>query len=267
MRRDDGEVVAAGGDGDLQRAATHVRPGRQRGGWVVVGVADLHRRQPREEGVELHRGLQRQAAEERHPDATPVRVGGELPVGGAGGPAAPAMPRAPRAGRLPAGRPRRVAGRRPPRRGRRAWRRTPRGSVARLGCPPRTGSARSNSATETPPPQRSTLRPPRRAPTEGVACACRADRDQAPDVASRRHAHGVVLAHAWRSATTCGTSTLGAGEHRAASARSSFGGDGHARSRATRWTTRWIASLASTGSYHSVPGRSGRAVSAVSLRP
>lgn len=66
VRNRDG--VAVGGDGDLQSAATYVRRRRQRLGWV----ADLHRRQPGRERMELHRGLQGEPAQERDPDAAPV---------------------------------------------------------------------------------------------------------------------------------------------------------------------------------------------------
>jgi hypothetical protein len=58
VRGDDRQVVAVGGDGDLQRAAAHVLRGRRRprrgGGWV----ADLHRPKSCWELVEVHRVAQ-----------------------------------------------------------------------------------------------------------------------------------------------------------------------------------------------------------------
>jgi hypothetical protein len=57
VRGDDDQALPVGGDGDLQGAAAHVIHGRSRGragGWV----ADLHRRQPLGEWMQLHRVLQ-----------------------------------------------------------------------------------------------------------------------------------------------------------------------------------------------------------------
>jgi hypothetical protein len=53
--------------------------GQRRGGVLVI-VADLYRRQPHSQGMQLHRGLQGQAAEESNPDAAAVWVLGELLV-------------------------------------------------------------------------------------------------------------------------------------------------------------------------------------------
>jgi hypothetical protein len=44
-------------------------------------VADLDGRQPRREGVDRNRVLQGQAAQERHRDAAPIGLAGELAVG------------------------------------------------------------------------------------------------------------------------------------------------------------------------------------------
>jgi hypothetical protein len=80
VRGDDRQVVAVGGDGDLQRAAAHVLQGRRRARRGDRWVADLDGPKPCWELVDMHQVAQGQAAEERHPDAAMVRVGGDLPV-------------------------------------------------------------------------------------------------------------------------------------------------------------------------------------------